>query len=64
MRSRGDEVDSCSTAILEDGTRLLVDSRAAARLPSRFALTVRGLGPFKHLALDLDSDHWGALLYD
>ena len=63
-RSRGDDVDKWSTAILEDGTRFLVDRRAAVRLPSRFALTVRGLGPFRHLDLDLDGEQWGALLYD
>lgn len=63
-RSRGDDVDKCSTAILQDGTLFLVDRRAAVRLPSHFALTVRGLGPFRHLDLDLDGEQWGALLYD
>jgi hypothetical protein len=63
-RSRGDDVDKCSTAILEDGTHFLVDRRAAVRLPSHFGLTVRGLGPFRHLDLDLDGEQWGALLYD
>ena len=51
-------------AVLEDGTRLLVDRRAARRLPSRFGLTVRGLGPFKRLDLKLTGEQWGALLYD
>ena len=63
-RSRHDDVDKYTTAILEDGTKFLVDRRAAVRLPSRFALTVRGLGPFRHLDLDLDGEQWGALLYD
>ena len=63
-RSRNDDVRKYATAILEDGTRFLVDRRAAARLPSRFALTVRGLGPFRHLDLDLDGEQWGTLLYD
>jgi hypothetical protein len=63
-RAHGDDAEKCSTAILEDGTYFLVDRRAAARLPSRFALTVRGLGPFRHLDLDLDGEQWGGLLYD
>ena len=63
-RTRSDDIDSYATAVLEDGTRFLVDPRAAARLPSRFALTVRGLGPLKHLDLVLDGEQWGALLYD
>lgn len=50
-------------ASLEDGTRFLIDRRAAARLPSRFGLTVRGLGRIKHLDLSLDGDQWGDLLY-
>jgi hypothetical protein len=53
-----------ATALLGDGTRLLVDQRAARRLPSRFGLTVRGLGPFKRLDLDLSGEEWGVLLYD
>jgi len=59
-----DERREFATAVLGDGTRLLVDRRAARRLPSRFGLTVRGLGPFKRLDLDLSGEEWGALLYD
>jgi hypothetical protein len=53
-----------ASGVLEDGTRFLIDRRAAARLPSRFGLTVRGLGPLKHLDLDLEGEQWGTLLYD
>lgn len=63
-RSRRDDRRTYVTAALEDGTRVLVDRRAAERLPSRFGLTVRGFGPLKHLDLDLDGEQWGALLYD
>ncbi|MHB8613636.1 MAG: hypothetical protein ACYDAL_14610 [Candidatus Dormibacteraceae bacterium] len=63
-RSRTDDLDNYATALLEDGTQFLVDRRAASRLPSRFALTVRGRGPFRHLDLDLDGEQWGVLLYD
>jgi hypothetical protein len=62
--SRKDNPDDFATGALDDGTRLLIDRRAAARLPSRFSLTVRGLGPLRHLDLDLESEQWGALLYD
>ena len=63
-RSRSDDVDKFATAMLEDGTQFLVDRRAVARLPARFALRMRGLGPFRHLDLDLDGEQWGSLLYD
>jgi hypothetical protein len=50
--------------VMDGGTRFLIDRRAAERLPARFGLTVRGLGPLKHLDLDLEAEQWGALLYD
>lgn len=58
---RGDDV---AAPLGDDGTVLLIDRRAAARLPSRFGLTVRGFGPFRHLDLDLSPEQWGVLLYD
>jgi len=51
------------SASLDDGTRFLIDRRAAARLPRRFGLTVRGFGRMKHLDLSLQGDQWGELLY-
>lgn len=62
--SRRDDVDAYATASLSDGTKILIDRRAAARLPSHFALKMRGLGPFRHIDLDLDGEQWAALLYD
>jgi len=62
--ARKDDQRDFVTAVLGDGTRLLVDRRAARRLPPRFGLTVRGLGPFKRLDLALSGEQWGALLYD
>ena len=59
-----EEIGNHATAIMDDGTRFLVDRRAAARLPSRFGLTMRGFGPLRYLDLNLDSEQWGALLYD
>lgn len=61
--SRRDKIDGHIDAALADGTRFLIARRAAARLPSRFGLTVRGLGRMKHLDLRLDPDQWGDLLY-
>ncbi|HKV89484.1 MAG TPA: hypothetical protein VJT78_15960 [Candidatus Dormibacteraeota bacterium] len=55
---------SYTRGALDDGTELLIDRKAAARLPSRFGITLRGLGPLKHLDLDLSGEQWGALLYD
>jgi hypothetical protein len=51
-------------AVLPDGTKIVIDPRAAARLPSQFRLAVRGLGPLKHLDLELSGEEWGQLLYD
>ncbi len=62
--SRKDDPDDFATGALEDGTKFLIDRRAAARLPSRFGLTVRGIGRMKHLDLDLEAEQWGTLLYD
>jgi hypothetical protein len=59
-----DDVSRHTPVSLEDGAKLLVDPRAAARLPSRFGITVRGFGPLKHLDLVLDGEQWGNLLYD
>jgi hypothetical protein len=63
-QSRRDDVSRHTPAVIKDGAELLVDPRAAVRLPSRFGLTVRGLGPLKHLDLVLDGEQWGRLLYD
>ena len=62
--SRRDDVSRHTPVRLENGAELLVDPRAAARLPERFGLTVRGFGVLKHLDLVLDGEQWGNLLYD
>jgi hypothetical protein len=59
-----DNPDELASGVLADGTRFLIDRRAAARLPARFGLTVRGLGPLRHLDLDVEAEQWGTLLYD
>ena len=62
-QSRKDNPDEYTIGVMDDGSSFLIDRRAAAKLPARFALTVRGLGPLKHLDLDLESEQWGDLLY-
>jgi hypothetical protein len=62
--SRSDDGDAYETARLDDGAEILIDRRAAARLPARFGLTVGGTGPFRRLDLDLEPEEWGTLLYD
>jgi len=62
-QSRKDDPDEFAIGVMDDGIRFLIDRRAAAKLPSRFALAVRGLGPLKHLDLDLGSEQWADLLY-
>ena len=61
--SSRDHPDNYATGVLQDGTKLLIDLRAAKRLPTSFGITVRGLGPLKHLDLALDGEQWGELLY-
>jgi hypothetical protein len=63
-RAPKDDDASFATGTLADGTTFLIDQTAAGRLPSQFRLTVRGVGPFKHLDLDLDGKQWGTLLFD
>ncbi len=62
--SRKDDRHDFVAGRLDDGTKVLIDRRAAARLPARFGLTVRGFGPLKHLDLELEGEQWGTLLYD
>ena len=62
-RSSRDDRDAYVRASREDGTEILIDRRAAARLPSRLKLTVRGRGRRQHLDLELEPEQWGTLLY-
>ena len=62
-RPRSDDGDAYVKATLDDGAEILIDCRAAARLPARFGLTMVGIGPFRRLDLELDPEDWGTLLY-
>ncbi len=59
-----DDFSNYAVAVLPDRTKIVIDPKAAARLPSQFRLTVRGLGPLKHLDVELSGEEWGQLLYD
>ena len=61
--SPNDNPDDYVSGELQDGSPILIDRRAAKRLPFRFGLTLRGVGRFKHLDLALGSEQWGDLLY-
>ena len=61
--SARDRRDDYARATLPGGIRVLVDGRAAKRMPASFGLTVRGRGPLKHLDLVLSGEQWGELLY-
>jgi len=61
--SQGDRRENYATGSVEGGAEILIDRRAASRLPPRFGLAVSGVGPFKHLDLVLDGEQWGELLY-
>jgi hypothetical protein len=62
-RSQRDDPDRFAAGSLDDGTSILIEKRAAARLPAHFGLTTRGRGSREHLDLSLESEQWGDLLY-
>jgi hypothetical protein len=62
--SSRDDAQQYVPGTLDDGSVILVDRRAAARLPAKVGLKVRGRGRLKHLDLDLAAEQWGTLLYD
>jgi hypothetical protein len=45
------------------GRAVLLDARLRECMPRQVPLTTRGLGPFRHLELDLSGEQWGELLY-
>jgi hypothetical protein len=62
-RSRADAASTFAPGRMPGGHEVLIDTRAAARLPGRIGLTVRGRGPLKRLDLALEPKQWGDLLY-
>jgi hypothetical protein len=57
------DLSTFARGTVSGGPEFLIDARAAVRLPERFRLTVRGVGPLRHLDLDLEPEEWGDLLY-
>jgi hypothetical protein len=45
------------------GREVLIDSRLIDTLPAQLRFIQRGVGPFRHLDLDLSSDQWADVLY-
>lgn len=46
-----------------DGREVAIDARVYKRMPRKVQLTARGIGPFRHLQLDLNGEQWAELLY-
>jgi hypothetical protein len=45
------------------GRPVLLDSRLRTTLPRQIPITTAGIGPFRHLSLDLSGDQWAEVLY-
>jgi hypothetical protein len=45
------------------GREVLLDSRIQQAMPWQIAITRRGIGPLRHLGLNLSGDEWPELLY-
>jgi len=45
------------------GRPVLLDSRLRTTLPRQIPITTAGIGPFRHLSLDLSGDQWAEILY-
>jgi hypothetical protein len=48
---------------LVNGREVLIDSRLVDRMPAQLPFVQRGVGPFRHLDLDLSSEQWAEALY-
>ena len=48
---------------LLNGRQVMMDSRLVGRMPERLRFVQRGIGPFRHLDIDLSSEQWADALY-
>jgi hypothetical protein len=48
---------------LLNGREVMIDSRLVDRMPAQLRFVQRGIGPFRHLDLDLSSEQWADALY-
>lgn len=62
-RSAADDPGDYARVATSRGLSLFIDPRAKARLPRQFGLTVKGVGRWKHLDLQLTPEEWGDLLW-
>jgi hypothetical protein len=46
-----------------NGREVMIDSRLVDRMPAQLRFVQRGIGPFRHLDLDLSSEQWADALY-
>jgi len=46
-----------------NGREVMIDSRLVDRMPAQLRFVQRGMGPFRHLDLDLSSEQWADALY-
>jgi hypothetical protein len=45
------------------GRPVLLDTRLRTTLPRQIPITTAGIGPFRHLSLDLSGEQWAEVLY-
>jgi hypothetical protein len=45
------------------GHEVLIDARLIDRMPAQLRFMQRGVGPFRHLDLDLSGEQWADVLY-
>src|SRR5579864_2799916 len=45
------------------GREVMIDARLIDRMPAQLVFIQRGVGPFRHLDLDLSGDQWADVLY-
>jgi hypothetical protein len=45
------------------GREVLIDARLIDRMPAQLRFVQRGVGPFRHLDLDLSGEQWADVLY-
>jgi hypothetical protein len=45
------------------GRPVLLDSRLRSTLPRQIPITTAGIGPFRHLSLDLSGEQWAEVLF-
>ncbi len=45
------------------GREVLIDARLIDRMPAQLRFIQRGVGPFRHLDLDLSGEQWADVLY-